>query len=273
MRIETIPGAAAARFVDEAGGAIEVVWNGFRPPASLEGLSGEARTAVHRANLARRKLDLADYERFLDRHVEEARRLRTVDEDIAHGRPKIPEGPWEPGATMSERQDLASVNQGFVHDTTKAILDLVEIRSKLEARRMPLDVGLEASVGLKVRVGDRMVGAEASLTDGSVAGSYGAGGVVGKCWLDEAGKTGCAAIAGGAKVSSGGIESLEISTGLGYARASRESVAAGVKVGRTIGGDAFSVRAEAKVGLNVQLLDAETVRRALSNEDFWTKKR
>lgn len=273
MRVETIPAESAARFIDGPGGAVDVLWNGFRPLASLEGLSGEKRAAVHRLNVERRKLDLADYGRFLDRFVEEARGCRTLDEHIAHGRPTIPDFPWEPGRTMSENKDLSAVHRRFIHGTTEALLDLAKIRAQIEARRLPLDVDLEGSVALKARVADREVGVQASLPARSATASYGVGPAAAKCVLDQAGGTRCAANVAGATLSDRGVESLEISTGATYARASRETVAAGLKLGRTIGGDGLSLRAEAKLGLNVQLLDAETVHRAFSSEDFWSKKR
>jgi hypothetical protein len=273
MRVETIPTAPAARFIDEPAGAIDVLWNGFRPLASLERLSGEERAAVHRLNVERRKLDLADYERFLDQYVKEAQQFRTLDECIAHGRPEIPHFPWEPGGTQSDNEDLRALKQGFTHATAEALLEIGKIRARLEARRMPLDVGVEASVALKVRVADREVGAQASLPDRSASAWYGVGPAAARCTLDEAGRTTCAANVAGLTVSDRGVESLEISTGATYARASRESVAAGLKLGRTIGVDGLSIRAEAKLGVSVQLLDAETVHRALSSEDFWTKKR
>jgi hypothetical protein len=273
MRVETIPGAPAARFTDEGRDSIDVIWNGFRPLASLQGLSGEERAAVHRLNVERRKIDLADYERFLAEFGEEARGCRTLEELVAHGRPRVPEPPAERGAMQGERADLDAIHGGFIHATLEGLWDITRIRAKLDAHRLPLDVRIEASVGLKARVGGRVVGAETSLTDLSGTGSYGAAGVTEKCKLDELGETSCATAIGGATVSSRGLESLEIATGATYARATRETVAAGVRLGRTIGGEELALRAEAKLGLNVQLLDAETVRRALSNEDFWTKKR
>lgn len=273
MRIETIPGAPAARFTDEQRGSIDVLWNGFRPVASLEGLNGEERAAVHRLNVERRKLDLADYERFLDRFVEEARGCGTRDEHIAHGRPKAPDAPWEPGGTQRDNEDLRPMGQGFLRATREALYQNEEIRAKIEARRLPLDVDGECSVAVGARAAGREVGVQASLTGRSATASYALGPLAAKCTLDEEGRTRCVANVSGLTVSDHGVESLEISTGATYARASSETVAAGVRLGRTVGGDGLSVRAEAKIGLKVQLLDAETVRRALSDEDFWSKKR
>jgi hypothetical protein len=271
MRIETIPGASAARLTDEQAGAIDVMWYGFRPLASLEGLSGPERAAVHRQNVERRKLDLADYQRFLGRFVEEGRGCLTFEEHVAHGRPKVPEPPWEPGGTRRDNEDLRPLRQGFVGATRDALLENDRARAKLEKRRMPLDVQVEASVAVKARVAGREIGVEKSLTDGSDTGLVGLGLMTEKCKLDEGGK--CVTKLGGAAIANGGLESVEISTGATYMRASCDAVAGGLKAGRTIDLGALALRAEAKLGVNVQLLDAETVRRALSNEDFWTKKR
>jgi hypothetical protein len=272
MRIDDIPGAPAARLTDEQRGSIDVVWNGFRPLTSLEGLSGEQRAEAHRQNVARRKADLADYERFFDRFVADGRRCRTLDEIIAFGRPKLPDFPWERGGTMRENGDLASIHQRIQAATREALFDITKIRADIEKRRMPLDVQLEASVGVKAVVGGRSIGSEKSLTDDSTTGSYGAGPVTEKCRQDAAGKESCVTNVAGMSVSNRGVESLEATAGPTYLRASRETVALGVRAGPKISIGALSLRAEAKVGANVKLLDAETVRRALSNEDFWCKK-
>jgi hypothetical protein len=269
MRVETITGAPAARFTDEQRGSIDVIWNGFRPLASLEGLTGEERAAVHRLNVERQKLDLGEYEHFLERFVEEGRGCLTFEEHVAHGRPKVPEPPWEPGGTTRDNEDLRPLRQGFIGATREALHQNEKIRAKLEERRVPLDVNGECSVAVRAQVAGREVGAQASLTDGSAAAWYAVGPLAAKCTLDQAGRTSCVGKVAGVTVSDRGVESLEISTGATYARASRDRVAAGLSVGTTIG----VVRAEAKLGLAVQLLDAETVRRALSDEDFWSKKR
>jgi hypothetical protein len=272
--MELISGAPAARVTDEQLGSVDVQWNRFRPLESLEGLSGDDRAAAHLRNVGRRKLDLADYARFVERFVDEARRCCTLDEYIAHGRPKIPQPPPERGARESERRHLDDIYREFTDATREGLYQITKSRAKLESRRMPLDVNPECAVGAKAKVAGRSVGVQGSLTDRSISVWYGSGRVTTRCTLDQKGAR-CVRNVAGVTISDRGVDSIEVSTGPAYVRMSPETVALGLKVGRVVGGDGarVSVGAEVKAGLNVQLLDAETVRRALSNEDFWAKKR
>jgi hypothetical protein len=252
---------------------IDVEWNRFRPLVPLEGRSPADRAEAHRVNVERRKLDLSDYQAFLKEHVEGAKRCKTLDELIAHGRPKLPDAyPWERGASTAENQDLAAVHKTFSSRTGAALDELGRLRAELQGRRLPLDVRVDAAVAVKASLAGREFGVEASLSDRSAAATVGGAGTTARCERDARGDTRCSGTVAGVTASRDGVDSVEVKLGGGYGRIGGGSVAAGVAMGRRVGNDAVSVRAEAKLGVDVKLLDAETVHRAFSPVDYWTSK-
>lgn len=269
MRVE--PGPIPSAVPAAGAGAVDVVWTSFRPLFRLEGRTPEQRSEAHRVNVAHRKLDLADFEAFLRRHGEAARTCRTVDALLAHGRPVLPSSPKEAYATRSERGDLDALDARFVHALTDALAELDGIRARLEGRRRPLDVRVDASLALKARVGGREYGVEASLPDRTAAASLGGAGAAARCALGPAGEVRCGVVVAGISASGGEVDSIELKVAGAYGRLGAGAVAAGVAAGREVGGEALALRAEAKVGLDVKLLDAETVRRAFSPEDSWRR--
>jgi hypothetical protein len=251
---------------------IDVEWNRFRPLVPLEGRSPAERAEAHRVNVERRKLDLSDYQAFLKEHVEGAKRCKTLDELIAHGRPKSPEMPGEAYADRGERRDFDDLYGRFVHAMRDALGDLNRARAKLEGRRLPLDVQVDASAAVKASLAGREFGVDASLSDRSAAATVGGAGTTARCARDAGGDTRCSGTVAGITASRDGVDSVEVKLGGGYGRIGGGSVAAGVAVGRRVGNEAVSVRAEAKLGVDVKLLDAETVYRAFSPIDYWTTK-
>jgi hypothetical protein len=270
MRVDSTSSAAPPSC--EPSPRIDVEWNRFRPLVPLDGRSPADRAEAHRVNVERRKLDLADYEAFLKEHVEGAKRCRTLDELIAHGRPRSPQTPKESYADRGERKDFDDLDERFLGAMSDALEDISRIRAKLEGRRMPLDVRVDASATVKASLAGREFGVEASLADRTVAATVGGAGTTTRCARDAAGDTRCSGTVAGITASRDGVESVEVRLGGGYGRIGRGSVAAGVAVGRRVGDEALSVRAEAKLGVDVKLLDAETVRRAFSPVDYWTSK-
>jgi hypothetical protein len=257
-------------------GARDLLWNGFRPPYSLPGRTPEQRAFAHRANLAHRRLDLEDFKRFLAEWVASARACRTLEELAAHPRAVDPIRelqPWEPGATTSENQDLAAVHGGFRHELADALREVERHRARLERRPVPLDVRLEATIGLEAGVRGGRVGAQASIPDGVVTASLGARRATLRCELEGAGRTRCSVQTAALTASTDGLEALEVARAAvsGSARRDGFGLAAGPAI--RLGRSGLHVEAQAKVGLRVQLLDVETARRALSSEDFWTRKR
>jgi hypothetical protein len=254
-------------------GARDLLWNGFRPPYSLRGRPPEQRALAHRANVAHRRLDLEDFKRFLAEWVASARACRTLEELAAHPRvidPIRELQPWEPGATTAENQDLAAVHGGFRHELADALREVERHRARLERRPEPLDVRLDATIGLEVGVRRGRVGAQVSLPDGVVTASLGARRATLRCELDRAGRTSCAVQTAALAASADGLEVARAAVS-GSARRDGFGLAAGPAI--RLGRSGLDVEAQAKVGLRVQLLDVETARRALSSEDFWTRKR
>jgi len=252
----------------------DLLWHGWLPFFRIEGRTPDERARAHGVNVANRRLGVEAYAGFLDRWVKAARGCSTEDEVIALGRPVLPRFPKEPGARESERKDLDAVDEDCTHLLREALGEVGRIRARLADRRAPLDVRLEARVGLKVETGTGSCSLGASLAGGVEAGCRApAGGVVG---LGRDGTASRTIAAGPASVTFGAdrIESVELSHGPAYVRSGADVAAAGIGGQRALGaGRPVKVSAEARVGVEVQLLDAETVRRALSNEDFWAKKR
>lgn len=251
---------------------IDVQWSKFRPLVPLEGRSPADRAEAHRVNVERRRLDLSDYQAFLKEHVEGAKRCRTLDELIAHGRPRVMTGPKERDGSERETKELGRLDERFRQAATAALYDLGCVRAKMEGRRMPLDVRVDASAAVKASLAGREFGVEASLADRTAAATVGGAGVTARCGADGKGATRCSGTAAGVTFSGDGVDSVEVKLGGGYGRIAGGSVVAGVAVGHRVGNEALSVRAEAKLGLDVKLLDAETVYRAFSPVDYWTTK-
>ncbi|WP_242372379.1 hypothetical protein [Anaeromyxobacter sp. SG26] len=260
----------------EPHGARDLLWSGFRPSYSLCGRSPEQRAAVHRANVALRRLDLADFERFLGEWVASAKACRTLDELAAHPRvidPVRELQPWEPGAVTAENQDLAAIHGRFRHALAEALGAVERHRARLERRPAPLEVSAEGAVGLELDVGALRIGAQASLRERAVTASLGARRVAVRCALDEAGRPGCVVKTPVLTATRDRLELPELRHGVVSGGARRDGFTVQVGPSARLGSDRLHLRARAELGVRVQLLDVETARRALSNEDFWTKKR
>jgi hypothetical protein len=270
-----VDGPSVAAVSSGEPGVVDLEWNGWLPMYRLDGRSPDERAKIHGINVANRRHSIAAFGAFLERLVEAARRCRTEDEVIALGRPRLPEGPPEPGARRGERKDLDAIDSDRVHLVREALAELGRIRARLAGRREPLDVALEAKVGLRLENAKGSCAIGAGLQgglDGGCKASAGAGEGV------EADGTARRALAAGpVSVTFAGdrIESVELSRGPAYARLERSSAAVGLGGRRTLatGPGGARLSAEARLGVDVRLLDAETVRRALSGEDCWAKKR
>ncbi|WP_242345970.1 hypothetical protein [Anaeromyxobacter terrae] len=260
----------------EPHGARDLLWNGFRPSYSLLGRSPDSRATAHRANVALRRLDLEDFERFLAGWVESAKACRTLEDLAAHPRAVNPIRelqPWEPGAVTAENEDLAAIHQGFVHALGEALGEVERHRARLERRPAPLQATADVSVGLELTVGPAHLGAQASLAEREVSASLGARSAALRCGLDAAGRPSCAAKTPVLTATKDRLEPPEVRYGALSGSARRDGFTVQVGPSARLGTDRVNAQVRAEVGLRVQLLDAETVRRALSSEDFWTRKR
>ncbi|ABS25521.1 hypothetical protein [Anaeromyxobacter sp. Fw109-5] len=260
----------------EPQGARDLLWNGFRPSYSLHGRTPEQRVLAHRANVAHRRLDLEDFKRFLGEWVASARTCRTLDALAAHPRvidPIRELQPWEPGATTAENQDLAAVHGDFRHELADALREVERHRARLERRPEPLAVRLEATVGLEAAVRGGRVGAQVSLPDGVATASLGARRATLRCELDRAGGTRCSVQRAAFTASPDGLEPLEVARAAVSGSARRDGFGLTAGPALRLGSRGLHLEAQARIGVRVQLLDVETARRALSSEDFWTRKR
>jgi hypothetical protein len=251
----------------------ELHWTGWRRLRSLEGLRGEARAAAHRANIADRQRDLEDFRAFCRQLRERLQRCTTDEERIALGQLLRPEVPLEPGATRAERTDFMRIQEEFTGETRGVLAEVGRTRARLEGRREPLDARLELKVGLRIDGGSGTCGVGATLDGGIDAGCRApAGGAAG---IERDGRASRSVAAGTASVTFVGdrIESVELAHGGAYGRVGRSSVAIGLGGQRAVSapGAKVTVSVEARVGVDVQLLDRETVRRALSPENRWAK--
>lgn len=257
-------------------GARDLLWNGFRPPYALRGRSPEQRALAHRANVAHRRLDLEDFKRFLAEWVRSAKACRTLDELAAHPRVVDPIRelqPWEPGAVTAENQDLAAVHGEFRHELAEALGEVERHRARLERRPAPLEVKLEATVGLEVGQGGRRVGGQVSLPDGTVTASLGARRASVRCELDRAGRTRCSLQSAAFSASADGLDAPEVARASISGTAQRDAFTVQAGPALRLGRSGLHLEAQARLGVRVQLLDVETARRAVSNEDSWTRKR
>jgi hypothetical protein len=255
-------------------GVSDLIWNGWLPLYSLEGRSPADRARAHAINVVNRRLSVAAFGRSMERLVEAARRCRTEDEVIALGRPRLSYGPAEPGAQLGERQDISGIDRLYVRVVRDTLGELGRIRASLAGRRMPLDVKADLRAALLVDGDKGSCSVGASASGGLSARCKGAVGAGGRLGAD--GLVSGAVSAGPVTVATSGdrIESVELSGGPAYARLGRSSAALGlgVKRGLATGPAGVRVSAELRLGVDVELLDAETVRRALSREDWWAKK-
>ncbi len=260
----------------EPHGARDLLWNGFRPFYPLRGRAPEQRALAHRANVASRRLDLADFERFLAAYVASAKACRTLDELAAHPRaldPILALAPWEPGAVTAENQDLAAIHARFRHALADAHREVERHRARLEGRVAPLEVTVEAAVGLELAVGDLRLGVQASVPDRAVSGTLGARRATLRCELDRAGGARCAAQTPAFTASKDRLELPELRQGALSGSARRDGFTVQVGPAARIGTERNHAEAQATVGVRVQLLDVETARRALSPRDEWTTRR
>jgi hypothetical protein len=269
-----VDGPSVAAF-ESSPGVTELHWNGWGPLRPLDGLGPDERARVHAANLASRRRSVDAFAAFVDRWRGALRRCRTEEEVVALGRPARPAGPAEPGAARGERADLDAIDARVLDVLRDALAEAGRVRDRLAGRRSPLDVDVEVKVGLRIQAGPVACAAAASAAGGVEAGCRAAAG--GAAGLDADGAPTRAVAAGPVSVTVAGdrIDSVELARGPAYARLGRSSVAAGLGGQRTLavapGGARLS--AEARLGVELRLLDAETVRRALSGQDEWAKRR
>jgi hypothetical protein len=256
-------------------GVVDLHWNGWLPTYSLLGRTADERARVHGVNVANRRLSVEAFGRFLERWVAAAGRCATEDEIVALGRPRVPDAPGEPGALPGERADLDSFNGPCKRLLREALAEVDRLRAGLAGRRRPLDVRPDLRLALEVKGHGRSCRVAASASGGVAAGCRTTAGVGAR--VDPDGRASTTLTAGPVTVTAAGdrIESVELAAGGAYARLGASSAAAGLGARRELVAtpDGVRVSAEARLGVEVELLDAETVRRALSHEDFWAKKR
>jgi hypothetical protein len=173
------------------------------------------------------------------------------------------------------RKDLDAVDSDCVHLVREALAEIGRIRARLARRREPLDVQVDAKLGVRVEYAGVSCGAGVSSSGGVDVGCKGAASAGVRLAADGRASEWIAAGPLGVVRAGDRIESVTYSSGPAYGRLGTSAVAVGIGAKRALGTGTAGpkVSAEARLGVDVQLLDAETVRRALSNEDFWAKKR
>jgi hypothetical protein len=275
-RIEssTCTPAGAGDVPDGAG--VDVVWNGYRPLYRVEGRSEEDRARAHGCNLALRRLDLSDYERFVEAHVQAARSCESHRALLLHGRFRDPQLPPRPaGLTRQEHAQLDRIESRFRQVAARGLRELGAIRLALEGRPVPLGWRAEASLGLTVAAGGRELGLEASLPRREVAATARVHGLSAAASLERDGGAAdrLELHAAGASWTFVGdrVESFSFEHGAAFGKVSGSAVTVGVKAERRFGREDGPVRiaASVKAAVTVNGIDAETVREALSPEDAW----
>lgn len=268
-----VDGPYVAAFATSSPGVTELVWNGWLPMYRLEGRSPDERARAHGVNVANRRLSVEAYAGFVGRWKAALHRCRTEAEVVALGRPARPQGPAEPGASRGERADIDAVDEGALDAFKGALAEAARVRARLAGRRLPLEVTVDAKLGVRVELGAAACTAGASAARAVDAGCRApAGGGAGL----EADGTALRTVAAGpasATLAGDRLESVELSRGPAYVRLGRSSAAVGLGGQRALSSGPGGARAsvEARLGVEVQLLDAETVRRALSREDHWAE--
>jgi hypothetical protein len=141
---------------------------------SLEGLPPARRAEVHAANLALRKGDLAEYQKYVDAFVAAHSLCRTIREAERFGEPASPPSGASPGASLPECYDYNGRYAGGAdaagHAAQKDAGDRIAAhRRRLRGEAAPLSFGASASAGASVTSGKSKYGvAIGAATDGTI---------------------------------------------------------------------------------------------------------
>jgi hypothetical protein len=258
-------------------------WEGLRPLYSLEGRPPDDRARAHAANVRIREGDADRYASYLERFLEGARRCRTAEELRAYGRPAIPTADHPPGATQAEDDALDFAHRRAFRAYERECRERSGLMAHLEGRAAPLEVTVEAQVSAALASGGRRVGGfDASLEGDGMCMSATAG--RGTSTARATSKSDRIEVApaistpvGAATLGRNGkLDRLEVTPMPGqavgpYLATTGESVSVGLKGGSRIERGGLEASLQAKLGLRLQLLDAETVRLALT--DWYAAKR
>jgi hypothetical protein len=200
----------------------------------------------------------------------------------AYGRPAEPTSDHPPAVTKAEEDQLDFAYRRAFRAYERECRERSGLMAHAEGRTAPLEVTVEAQVSAALASGGRRVGFTASLGGDRVRTSASA--AQGPSTARAMSKSDRIEVApaistpvGTATLGQGGkLDRLEVTPMPGqavgpYLATSGESVSVGLRGGTRIERGGFEASLQARAGLRLQLLDAETVRLAMT--DWYAPKR
>ncbi|BDG01826.1 hypothetical protein [Anaeromyxobacter oryzae] len=236
-----------------------------------------SRSETHRINLANRRLDLADYERYLDRWAAGLKGCRTPEEVAEYGEPAPPPSSMPAGWTAREGEDFEALHQRGLGLLERTMREKGEVELRLAGMPVPLSVELSASAQVSVAAGDRQLAAGASIGRGGVTADAVFGSRNQRITASVGPSTPLTAarqvgLPGATVTTSGGerLDRLELEAFPGapvspFVASDGRSVELGVRAGRRLKEGPVEVAVEGRASARWNLLSTETVRWALSS--------
>jgi hypothetical protein len=264
--------------------AVPAVATGPLPPPPVAGRPMfefrpdlKQRSETHRINLANRRLDHADYERYLDRWVAGLRSCRTREELAAYGDPQAPPSSTPGDLTSREAEDFFDLQWHALSHWKRAVGAQADVELRLRGLPVPLSAELSASAQVSLGLGNRQLAAGASVGPAGVTADAALGSRTQKLTVSggphaplTAGRQ--VGVPGAVATTSGGdrldrleLEAFPTAAASPFVATDGRSVEVGARAGRTVKKGAVVVGAEARASVKVNLLSRNVALWALTN--------
>ncbi len=235
------------------------------------------RSETHRINLANRRLDLADYERYVDRWVAGLERCRTPEEVAEYGPAEPPptRTPW--GTSPAEQQDYDRIGHHADVLYRRSFGSKADAELRAAGLAVPLSVELSASAQVGVAAGDRQIAVGASIGPSGVTVDATFGSTVQRITTSAGPSTPFSAgrqvgVPGATVTTSGGerldrleLEAFPSAPASPFVASDGRSVELGVRAGRDLNEGPVRVAVEGRASVKVNLLSRDVAYWALTH--------